>query len=400
MGETKTPPTADPKDAGTPAPADATPPSDDGKTPSQLSSEKRQRLESLTAEKMKEADELTIVESAATEEPAPPAEKPSEPLPPQATTDDSKDADAIPPDVLKKAKKALSRIKIPDDMLEGLTDERIVEIGKQAQDRLKDRERLHQENQRLSKQVEKILAERDAARTDPSSSPATQTDDGAPVTTPSPPAEIDADIQTMITDGLKDVADDPILAPMQGPLTDILTKIAKRMAPQEVADNGNKTPALDQQEQLATEMRRMSDRNNLQSLALQPEMREQFPELLEPDTFNRVVDWATQIANADEHGDIYYDSDGEPKWTELLTDAASKVIRREPDDSDPTKKVQADLAKMQMSVLDGQPAPDSGTRTQPKSMSHRDALEYKAKLLDQGKTPEEIKKIAATLVVG
>lgn len=331
-----------------------------------------------------------------------PAADPKEPTPePEPKEPDAEaEGDAPPPetpagkpdkDALEKARAAMKRSQYPDDVIAGLSESRVLEIGGKLAERETEISRRMSEYGRFKQMFEQHERERARpAAQDPAKQTAAPTGDTAGTAAASTPPALSERVKAKIGEVLAPLVSEENAAyygDLKEPLAIGFTTVAEAIASEYAAKFAAVEAKIeaDAQARQADQLRYQQQQFRL--AATEPDLLRDYPEIKDPRVLADVRQRAWALARADEAGVYYPNGSEEPDWDALARDAASLVIKR-----DPLKQTQARMATRQREVAQSQPERDGSGRfaSGGKPLSTRDALKLAARELSAGKTADEV----------
>jgi len=319
--------------------------------------------------------------------------EPDEPAAEAGTPDPSAGAE---PDTgrLEKAIKALRRAQYPDDILDSLDSQRILEIGEKLAKSQAEQDSAHRRQAELQAQLEKLQAGGNAGTEPDEPGQASGQTGAAQPQSPPPeaPAPLSEQVNQAITDALSS-ADDAdefetlTAADYRQSLGVTLTTFAEKLdqhyqAQAQQLVEQRVEPVLDALAGVVNDLDELQARRVLQD---QPDLLQAYPDLRSPDAFERVMSKTREFMNLKS----YHRTGGGLAWDRLVKDAARTVLP----EPNPVKATQAQMAQNQKLVEQGQPELDSGGEQRPRQLSRRERLRMVTDQLAAGKTPDEARSI-------
>ena len=317
----------------------------------------------------------------------------------QSTDGGKAPGEPVGAEALDKAKRALKRGNFPDEVIEGLTDHRIAELGGTVAKRQADQDRLQNNYSELQGVVRTIMAEREAEdQKQPAQKQLSQ--DSAPVAEPvAPPVsasatlgDLNQELKSAIAESLGSLKEDDLYGDMADNLGEALTGTAERIASYHQAQ-------LDQVRQRADEQRQqdqqaflsMFDKMNLKE-AFRGNRRN-FPELSDSEQYRKAESRAYTLANLEG----YQDGSGEPDWDRIASDAVHLEFGK-----NNQRRAQMQLANTYDDQANGQPEPIRERGEVPGSaMTNDEAMAYAhQKIHDEGADPEEVRRHLTKAMAG
>lgn len=113
-------------------------------------------------------------------------------------------------------------------------------------------------------------------------------------------------------------------------------------------------------------------------------------QLKNSDTRAEVRERARKLVRGDEHGDLYYDDTGDPRWDKAMSDAAMLVVGHS--DAGPQQQ-KADMLDRQRKQRASQPSFDNETGGTQKQMSAKDKMQALWEARQQNKSEAEIQRL-------
>lgn len=273
-----------------------------------------------------------------------------------------------------QARNAMKRGQFPEKVIASLTEDEILEHGLKLARSQSEQDRLGSEKARLQKLLSELEEERN--KTPKSAAQAATGDKAATGAKPTATPSDDGDpIEPLLTK----LRGDELYAELVDPLEKALRGIQ--------GQNKTALDVLARKDERIEELYWQIDRMNLHSA--RNRLTDRFPKLADEESFEKVRKSVYELAKLDG----YADTNGAPDWDRLVTHAA----RLEGLDSETLAEQQAKLGQRYKKQTDSQ-LTHTAERTKPgRAMSIEEKEQHAAKLLSQGKTPDEVRKLLASI---
>lgn len=252
--------------------------------------------------------------------------------------------DKASPEDLERAREAMQRVLGKEAMEDlKLTDEQILERGAPLAKQQADQQKVYNEKKQLEEQVDQIVQQRVQEILQKQQADPSKPDDQA-----KPPS---SDLAQLVDESLKEVFDDTDAYLDE----DVSTAMRKAMG--KVAATLNETfekrlgSVSEQQAQTMNELNLQKDRLEMRQISLDPSFQKEFPDVRNPDQFERVASTVYRLAQTDQDRKDYFDEAGNPRWDRLMRDAAALVTTR----NNTTKQAQVDIARSGRDASSSQP---------------------------------------------
>lgn len=284
-----------------------------------------------------------------------------------ATTDEPKPkpaADAAQPDKpaakgtraqeIEKARAAIQRglgKDLADQLLPGMSDEDILARGSVLAKQQADQQREYQETKRLRDQVEQTVNERVAEILQQRGLDAEQPAAGQHGATNNPTSGL-ADVVASVVEQAFEESNAYIDDDVKGPIKAAMSKMAAALE-QDFETRLSTINAQRAQDVNALNLQR--DRLEMREVAINSDFQREYPEIRNRDVFEKVVQRVYSLAESDKERSVYFDEGLNPRFDQLMRDAAYLVIGKR----NTNKQAQIELARRQRQVTDAQPTPGS-----------------------------------------